>query len=670
MATRNSTLWPTEQQRHLMRASLLDGDAALPAFRTWKECTVFDDIDSASFRVLPLLRWNLRRLGVDDPLMARLDSVSRYLLVETTMKLESLRKLVEALADAGIPRMLLKGAATGQRYYPGVFLRTMSDCDVLVPRHQAEEGLRALTARGWRMHDADAAPIYHSRTLWIPPFQQMEFDYHWASSEQSTVRDDRVAWEEAELFEFRGVQCNAMCVEDEIIHACRHGLSWSPMPPFRWLLDCAIIVRARNGMIDWDKLAKRARDGEATLCVRRSLEWIRRELNSPVPAEALQKLREQGTTRRERRTYVLKTKAKHWTDFARLFYEYLDRELPPWQWPLHPRRVMNHFAAHFNLPDHADILRYTACHLRQLAEAAGRTGLSDLLEIVALKLGCKPMSNKLLPVGFTGVVDEPSGLCWPRRKIRLQGFVFTHDGTPQPPMRVTHEGRVLAGFNGGMLRPDIAEIELWKSFPSTLKSGFMALFNLPSRKCKLLIEYRREDNWLPMFDVLIGCDESYTGFPAMYEWPFQMRLNDPANERFLGPGWSMPESSGRWSDGPRAELKFSLPDVRLVTMSMCLSPFLVPGKHETQRVVISLNGRRIGTLKLNKNSLWIQKVRLPRRAVADNNTLVFEFPDAAIPSSLGVSNDPRQLGISVEWIEFHETGAKRLPGNVQALKAT
>ncbi len=62
-----STLWPEGTHLALLRAALLDGEAAAAAFREWRENIVFDDLDGGSFRLLPLLRWNLGRLGVKTP---------------------------------------------------------------------------------------------------------------------------------------------------------------------------------------------------------------------------------------------------------------------------------------------------------------------------------------------------------------------------------------------------------------------------------------------------------------------------------------------------------------------------------------------------------------------------------------------------------------------------
>ena len=444
-----SAVWPEGVHLALMRAALLDGPAAVAAFHEWRDAIIFDDLDPASFRLQPLLRWNMNRLGLKDPLMARLDSVSRFLLVETTMKLDLLRRLSAALHGMDVPCLLLKGAAIGQRYYPHPSLRPMADCDLLIRDERHLFAMEKLFAAGWRTNGEDNAVRHYSSDLWHPPFPTIFVELHWRSGIESTLSDDRMMWAASEELLFHTMPCRAFCAEDEIIHACRHGLSWSPeSPPMRWLVDCAMIIRQAGPRIDWHRLAERARAMEQTLCVRHSLEWISREGCAPIPAKALQKLQSQRTRRRERRIHALKLKPRDWSVSTCLYAGFLSRELPYWRWPLQPRRVLRYFAGQFALPDHADILRYFAYHFRQEARLRGKSRLAAMLSKAAHVLGVRWISCTWLRDDFTGMLEDPSTLCWARRRIKLEGFACAHDGSHTGPMRVMHRGRgsILCGL--------------------------------------------------------------------------------------------------------------------------------------------------------------------------------------------------------------------------------
>ena len=55
----------------LLKAALLDGDAAIAAYREWRQDLDFYSLSYGQQRILPLLQRNLTRLGVADPLTNR-----------------------------------------------------------------------------------------------------------------------------------------------------------------------------------------------------------------------------------------------------------------------------------------------------------------------------------------------------------------------------------------------------------------------------------------------------------------------------------------------------------------------------------------------------------------------------------------------------------------------
>ncbi|MGB8354523.1 MAG: nucleotidyltransferase family protein [Chthoniobacteraceae bacterium] len=658
-----SALWPEGIHRSLLRAALTDGPAAAMAFHEWSDGIVFDDLDTASFYLLPLLRWNLNRLGVKYPSMPRLDSVCRFLLVETTMKLDVLRKLLLALREMDVPALLLKGSAIGQRYYPHPSLRPMADCDVLIPYGQRLRIVGRLLEAGWRIWGDHLTPHHHHGCdFWFPPFNTISVEVHWRSNAQATRREDRMAWKAAEPLVFRDIPCKAFCVEDEIINTCRHGFNWNAgSPPMRWLADCAMIVRGAGARINWHLLAERARQWEETLCVRHSLEWIRREAGIPVPPEAFAKLRAQRVRRRELRIYILKARpAKDWDSVTLLLAEFLNRETPWWLWPLRPRRVLRYFASQFLLPDHADVLRYFVYHFWRLARLRSKPRLEAGLLKLALAMGSRGLSATLVDPGFTGSLDAPCILCWARCKVRLEGFVFAHDGSSTPQLRVICDGSQLPFTCSQMARPDIARIH--PAQPNALKSGFSIVVDLPPGDSRLLIERRGSDGWEPIFAVRIYDIELLNGSPWPKNYPVPSCRLDFSNARaneFLLSGWSDPEPSGRWSDGHKAGMIFGLEEVETLDLDIKMHPFLVAGQWSSQGLIISLNGQLLCIRNLTRFDPAVYTVKLPQQFLLKNNVLVFELPQAASPAALNAGLDSRALGIHVEWMEFR--AEKALP---------
>src|SRR4029077_20955236 len=120
----------------LLKAALLDGDAAIAACRAWRPTLDFETISYGQQRLLPLLQHNLTRFGIDDPLLERFRGIRRYFWVRNLKAMAFARRLFAALDHIGVPFIVLKGAAIVACYLPDRSLRPMDDIDILVPEDQ------------------------------------------------------------------------------------------------------------------------------------------------------------------------------------------------------------------------------------------------------------------------------------------------------------------------------------------------------------------------------------------------------------------------------------------------------------------------------------------------------------------------------------------------------
>ncbi len=139
-----------------------------------------------------------------------------------------------------------------------------------------------------------------------------------------------------------------------------------------------------------------------------------------------------------------------------------------------------------------------------------------------------------------------------------------------------------------------------------------------------------------------------------------------AADKYLWYGWSEREPSFHWTNGARAAIVFSLgsPGHSLETLArpgenpgtetlrIKLSPFLVPGHLDAQRLNIELNHTPIAALELRTSEPQVYSIELKSSALPDQNVLELRLPDAESPQAFGLSDDARLLGINVEWIEL------------------
>lgn len=133
-----------------------------------------------------------------------------------------------------------------------------------------------------------------------------------------------------------------------------------------------------------------------------------------------------------------------------------------------------------------------------------------------------------------------------------------------------------------------------------------------------------------------------------YAWGSQLRFGlDGEALLYQQGGWGEPEGQYQWTDGTQASILLPVArvDSQLVLKINAL-PFLGEGLIDEQRVVIVVNGHKAGEWKINEKKFHDLTVTFPPDYLdGDFLEVVFEFPDAASPAELGLSDDGRTLGL-------------------------
>src|SRR5204863_8244650 len=115
-------------------------------------------------------------------------------------------------------------------------------------------------------------------------------------------------------------------------------------------------------------------------------------------------------------------------------------------------------------------------------------------------------------------------------------------------------------------------------------------------------------------------------------------------DKYLWYGWSIPEPESRWTSGSHATVVFSLSEIKPVSLSIKMAPFVVQQKLETQPVTLRLNGQIVARLTLQNPMLSNYSFSLAVNALRDRNVLEFDIPEATAPAELVAGVDERQLG--------------------------
>ncbi len=270
------TFLPTLDQHHLLRASLLQDPAAVrESLDRWKSLVPFDAVEQGSMRLLPLLYRNLKRLGIDDPLLPRLRSVYRQVWFRNQLILEHGRRAMQALSAAGVPAVVLKGAALVETVYEEPALRPMEDYDVLVSREHFRRAVDVMRNGGWTFHPPLADPEPHFVFQHAVGFRREgggELDLHWTAMGLPT--DFAIA---------------PLAPADQLLQICTHATRFNPdIPPIRWAADAFLLIA--GAPFPWNELVDHARARGLSLVMHRALEYLRDGLGAAIPADVLPSL--------------------------------------------------------------------------------------------------------------------------------------------------------------------------------------------------------------------------------------------------------------------------------------------------------------------------------------------------------------------------------------------
>jgi Uncharacterised nucleotidyltransferase len=231
--------WPTPNQELLLRAALFDGAQAIPAWELWRQTVHFDDIDYRSQQLLPLVFHNLTKLGVSGPLLERSKGYYRLTWYKNHLRFHHLAGLLHDLHQAGIPTLLLKGAAMAVYYYRDPGLRPMEDFDLLVPWHQSDEAIEVAQRWGFTSKFPIAAP--HGCDMVDSAGRQL--DLHWFAFHSVRTRGiDDTLWESARACKLHHAATHVLQPTDHLLHLCTRALC-APGGSICWIADALWLLK-------------------------------------------------------------------------------------------------------------------------------------------------------------------------------------------------------------------------------------------------------------------------------------------------------------------------------------------------------------------------------------------------------------------------------------------
>jgi hypothetical protein len=307
-------VWPTPEQEWMLRAAILSGQAASDAWNKWIAAADIDHLDRGSFRLIPLLYQNLKRIGVEHELLGRFKGIHRRAWYENQMALHRLSGLLQFIHEAKIPTLILKGAALALLYYKDIGLRPMSDLDVLVPVHKAADAITLLRESGWKPLKALPRFITTDYMLAIRASNLVrdksdpQLDLHWHVFQECLEPDaDLDLWERSIPVACGDVSSHALSPADQLLHICEHATEWNEVAPIRWVADAMAVLSATPDF-DWERVLLQTRQRRLVLTMQNMLPYLRRLVEAPIPDHVIEQLQSLPVTQMERDWMEIRTR--------------------------------------------------------------------------------------------------------------------------------------------------------------------------------------------------------------------------------------------------------------------------------------------------------------------------------------------------------------------------
>lgn len=252
---------------------ILCSDSDFPKlFEEWKSSTVFEDIDYATSRLLPLVYLRLKKLNYsfDDSINGRIKGVYRLAWVKNQQLLGNLGEVCTMLKQHNISVLLLKGVSLLVDVYQDSGARFVGDADMLVHPSNAKKTIELMLEHGWHLHMPRPIDITKFSETSLPRIVKeftfsnehgYELDIHWRLFERTGKENEDIMsfdtlWEHKRETLYKDQTFNVISPEDMILHVIIHGAEGNNHRTLRWVTDSFAIINKFS--LDWEQVAKRA----------------------------------------------------------------------------------------------------------------------------------------------------------------------------------------------------------------------------------------------------------------------------------------------------------------------------------------------------------------------------------------------------------------------------
>lgn len=173
------------------------------------------------------------------------DSVSST-TVNNIILLKNARDIAAVFQRAGVPLIVLKGAALLETVYADLSIRPMADIDLLIREKDYFRAHKLVSGLDFIQQQGTTFPAYAKK--------QSGFDVEVEMHTKLMYAPEKEIWQDPMRFSLDGQEAYTLSLEQNLIYLCYHYAVCHTTHDPKGIRDIALLVQAHKGVVKWDDL--------------------------------------------------------------------------------------------------------------------------------------------------------------------------------------------------------------------------------------------------------------------------------------------------------------------------------------------------------------------------------------------------------------------------------
>ncbi len=317
----------------LLKSALLSDEEFANSWNIYSSKFDFGKTDPVCIKLFPLLYVNLKKHKIETPLLEGFRKIYNITWYKNKLLFNKMFMAIEALADAGIESIPLKGMALTLAFYKDFGLRPMNDFDLLVPENKTMKTVEILLKLGYKPVEnfrfSEEYLIANNSFNFVGK-DYIELDVHWHILRDCCDNEsDKIL--SGDLNSLNTMNKTIYCLnpENQLLHIIVHGIDYFSSSTFQWVADVVFILQNFGNEINWNKLIKNAESLNLSLSLFAGFEFINSEISTLIPDWVLRNLSCISVSENEKNIFKTKTNRPGiWGNIPSLWYHCISHNSP------------------------------------------------------------------------------------------------------------------------------------------------------------------------------------------------------------------------------------------------------------------------------------------------------------------------------------------------------